>query len=129
MTGFTKNERLCSQVLIDSLFAEGKSFSVPPFKVIYKITDLEMDYPAQILISVPRKNFKLAVTRNLIRRRIREIYRKNKPEFYQNLEQLNSKCLFALIYTGKQVLKSSAIEPKIIVILQRLIQENVKVVG
>jgi ribonuclease P protein component len=129
MPGFTKSERLCSKAQIETLFAEGRGFSVYPFKVIYQFTTPEPVYPAQILISVPKRNFRHAVTRNLIRRRIREIYRKHKPGFYQNLGRLNRKCLFALIYTGKEVLKSSALEPKIIVILQRLNQENVKASG
>jgi ribonuclease P protein component len=129
MPGFTKSERLCSEAQIESLFAEGRSFSVYPFKVIYQFTTPEPEYPAQVLISVPKRHFRHAVTRNLIRRRIREIYRKHKPGFYQNLERLNRKCIFALIYNGKEVIKSTAIEPKIIVILQRLNQENVKVTG
>lgn len=129
MAGFRKYERLCGKAQIESLFVEGRSFSVYPFKVICKFSEPEPGNPAKILISVPKKNFRHAVTRNLIRRRIREIYRKHKPGFYQNLRKLNSKCLFALIYNSKQVLKSSELEPKIIVILQRLNQENVKATG
>lgn len=129
MPGFTKSERMCSNAQIETLFAEGRSFSVYPFKVVYQFSFPEPNSPAQVLISVPKRNFKHAVTRNLIRRRIREIYRNHTPGFYQNLERLNRKCLFALIYTGKEVLKSSALEPKIIVILQRLNQEDVKAIG
>ncbi len=128
MSKFNKNERLCSKVLIDNLFDKGQSFSIYPFRVLWLPADFEMLYPAQIMISVPKKNFKHAVTRNLLRRRIKEAYRRNKDDFYQNLGQLNMKCMLALIYTGREVMASSVLEPKIIVILQRLIQENVKVV-
>jgi hypothetical protein len=65
----------------------------------------------------------------LLRRRIREIYRRNKADFIRQLGQLNMKCAFALIYKGRDVMPSSEMEPKIIIILQRLIQENVKVIG
>lgn len=129
MPGFKKSERLKSQVLIDKLFSEGKSFSLPPFRVIYQMVDLQMEFPAQMLISVPRKNIKSAVIRNLVRRRIREIYRLNKQKFYDELSDLNRKCLFALIYTGKEMMKSSDLEPKIILILQRLIRDNDKAAG
>jgi ribonuclease P protein component len=129
MPGFTKSERLCSKAQIDTLFEEGRSFFVYPFKVIYQFTTPDAESPAKVLISVPKRNFRHAVIRNLIKRRIREIYRNHTPGFYQNLERMNRTCLFALIYTGKEVLKSSALEPKIIVILQRLNQENVKVTG
>jgi len=129
MPGFKKSERLKSQVLIDKLFTEGKSYFLHPFRVIFHMVDLEMEFPAQILISVPRKNIPSAVVRNLIRRRIREIYRLNKQKFYNELSELNRKCLFALIYTGKDAIKSSELELKIILILQRLIRDDDKAAG
>jgi len=129
MPKFNKNERLCSKALIDNLFEKGQSFSIYPFRVLWLPADIEMPYPAQVMISVPKKNFKHAVTRNLLRRRIKEIYRRNKDDFYQNLGQLNMKCMLALIYTGREVMASSVLEPKIIVILQRLIHNNVKATG
>ncbi|MBE0663436.1 MAG: ribonuclease P protein component [Bacteroidales bacterium] len=129
MPKFTRSERLRSQTLIQSLFTQGRSFYVSPFKVVWMATETVDSPPAQILISIPKKTFKHAVTRNLLRRRIREIYRKNKSDFYQQLVQMNRNCLFALIYTGREVMASSVLEPKIIITLQRLIQENVKTVG
>jgi ribonuclease P protein component len=128
MPKFSKHERLCSKALIDDLFKKGQSFSIYPFRALWMPAILDTAYPAQILISVPRKNFRHAVIRNLLRRRIKEIYRRNKADFYQNLGQLNMKCIIALIYTGREVMASSVLEPKIIVILQRLFQENVKAV-
>jgi ribonuclease P protein component len=129
MPKFTRNERLRSHLMIQSLFTQGRSFYVSPFKVVWLVTETVDSPPAQVLISIPKKTFKRAVTRNLLRRRIREIYRKNKPDFYEQLNQMNRNCLFALIYTGKEVMASSALEPKIIITLQRLIQENGKIVG
>jgi ribonuclease P protein component len=128
MPDFKKDERLSSNALIEDLFTNGSSFYVYPFKTIWKPTS-DTKYPAQILISVPKKYIKNAVTRNLIRRRIREIYRNNKQELYQSLLNLNRNCMFALIYTSREVLTSSKMEPKIILLLQRLIQENDKVAG
>lgn len=129
MPRFTRDERLSSKILIDRLFANGRSFFVYPFKVFWLPAGNEIKYPAQLLIGVPGKNFKHAVIRNLMKRRIREIYRRNKDGFYHQMEVLNRKCLFALILTGREVLKTSALEPKIIIILQRLIEENVKTTG
>lgn len=129
MPGFKKSERLSSQVKIDSLFENGNSFFVYPFKVFWLITSEIHDSPAQILISVPRKKIKNAVNRNLLKRRIREIYRKNKSFFYEHLVVRKQRCLLALIYTEQQVFKSGELEPKIIVILQRLMQENEKIIG
>ncbi|NJK85208.1 MAG: hypothetical protein HC906_03830 [Bacteroidales bacterium] len=69
---FKKFERLTSKILIDRLFSEGKIFVVYPLKIFYLNGDFSFDAPAQVLISVPKKNFKKAVSRNLIKRRLRE---------------------------------------------------------
>ena len=129
MPKFNKNEKLVSQNKIELLFRSGQTFFEYPFKVFWLMSDELQEYPAQILISVPKRSFKNAVTRNLIKRRIREIYRKNKTIFYEKLAGMNRNCLFALIYTEHKVLNSADLEPKIIVILQRLTQENEKIVG
>ncbi len=129
MPGFKKSERLSGQMKIESLFEDGNSFFVYPFKVFWLTNNEIHDSPAQILISVPRKKFKNAVTRNLLKRRIREIYRKNKALLYEHLVARKRHCLLALIYTEQQILKSAELEPKIIVILQRLMQENEKIIG
>lgn len=129
MPRFTKSERLRSKAHIHDLFEKGHSFSVPPIRVFWIPAEVEAEHTVQILISVPKKNFRQAVTRNLLKRRIREIYRKNKSGLHESLDELNRKCRIAFIYTGKDIMKSSELEPKIIVILQRLIQEHVKVIG
>ena len=126
MPRFTRNERLSSKKIINELFEKGVIFYSKPFKVIWMPADTESPSPAQILISIPKRNVRLAVMRNLMKRRIREIYRKNKEPFYEKLGKMNRKCLLAFIYTGREPIPSSELEPKIIVILQRLIQEHVK---
>jgi ribonuclease P protein component len=54
--------------------------------------------PAQIAISVPKKSFRLAVTRNLIKRRIREAYRKKKQILYNFLSEEKIQITFVLIW-------------------------------
>lgn len=108
---FTKEERLCKKVLIDRLFHEGSSFMLYPFRVVYLKTPIQSEEVCenlpQILISVPKKRFKKAVTRNLIKRRIREVYRIHKQvSFYQPLCELENSAFnlyFAIQYIGKEV--------------------------
>ena len=69
-----KNEKLCSRTAIDRLFAEGSSFIVYPIRVVYRIDDSE-SAPPRFFINIPKRNFKRAVKRVYLRRRIREAYR------------------------------------------------------
>ena len=75
-----KSERLCSKKLIERLFAGGnKSFPSFPLRVVYMTLDTEeTTADASILISVPKKRFKHAVKRNLVKRQVREAYRHHK---------------------------------------------------
>lgn len=126
---FKKFERLRSKKQIDKLFAEGDSFFIYPFKVIYLVEkNLDVDHP-QVLISVSKSRFKKAVDRNLIKRRIRESYRKNKSYLCQSCQSKNITLLLSLIYTGKTILSYAEIEKKIILILQRLNEQDEQAVG
>jgi ribonuclease P protein component len=126
MQTFKKEERLSKTKLIDQLFSGGNKFSQPPFRVIWMEIDLESNYPAQVLISVSKKHMKKAVKRNLVKRRIREAYRRNKFSFYGALSEKGKNCILALLYNSKEVASYKDIEEKIFLILQRLqsIDEN-----
>ncbi len=102
MNTFKKEERLCSVRLIQSLFHSGSSFVVYPFRVVYHIEDHEVGR-AQVLISVSKRRFKLAVTRNSIKRRLREAYRLEKAgKLLPFLHDRKQYLAFAIQYIGKQ---------------------------
>ena len=126
MQTFKKEERLSKIKVIDKLFSEGKKFNITPFRIIWINTEIESQYPVQVLISVSKKQFKRAIDRNLIKRRIREAYRKNKANLYSGLNKSAKKCVFALLYNSSEIASYKDIEEKIILILQRLqtIHEN-----
>ncbi len=71
-----KKERLCGKTSISQLLAKGKHGNVPNMRYLFmKNTGEEHN---RIMVSVPKKLFKRAVKRNLLKRRIRESYRKQK---------------------------------------------------
>lgn len=71
-----KKERLHGKTDISKLLAEGRHGSVQGIRYLYLAgTGNSHD---RILISVPKKSFKRAVKRNLLKRRIRESWRKQK---------------------------------------------------
>ena len=112
---FKKEERLSKEKTIQELFDKGSSFYLYPFKV-YFLQNLDPDSKVhKVLISVSKKNFKRAVDRNLIKRRIREAYRLNK-----NLLSGKNKLLIAYIYSAKEVLPSAQIRERLVKTFKRL---------
>lgn len=126
---FSKKERLCRKGLIQEVFTSGLSVSVSPFKARLLYVTLSSASPAQVLIAVPKASFHEASDRNLIRRRIRESFRKNKFHLYESLNNSGSQMAIVITYTGRKILPYSGIEEKIILLLQRLKSENEKASG
>ena len=93
---FSENEILKSTKLIEKLFLEGKSVYFYPLKLIYIECEWK-DASVKIGFGVSKKNFKRAVDRNLLKRRMREAYRKNKPQ----VSTKNYACM--LIYSSKKI--------------------------
>lgn len=85
MYSLSKSERLCSKNLIEELLTSKLSFVKYPFRIVFKDSSQPGECPARIAISVSKKRFKRAVKRNKIKRLAREVYRLNKPEFYNNI--------------------------------------------
>ena len=85
--------------------------------------------PVQVMMSVPKYNFRKAVERNLIRRRMKEAYRLNKQHLYDSIHGTGHRIVFCITYTAKEIVAFDLIQAKIILLLQRLIEENEKVTG
>jgi ribonuclease P protein component len=127
---FSKRERIKKRKQIDRLFSEGRSFTLRPFKVYFAINDNKTDPPVQILIAIPKKEYKRPVDRNKIKRRIKEAYRLNKLTLFEHLRQLRINLHVGFVYSGNSVILSyGEIERKLISCLHKLestiVQENI----
>ena len=112
---FPKRERLNKTLYIQELFKTGSSFYLYPFKVIYRAHPEGQLAPRQILIAVPARNFKRAVDRNLLKRRIREAYRINKHMIAQK-----PRTVIAYVYTAKEILDFDKVADQLIKTFDRL---------
>lgn len=112
---FTKSERLCSVKEITALVKSGKVLFHYPFRVVFTPNGAECN---RVVVSVPKKNFKRAVKRNLLKRRTRESYRKNK-ELLTSTEKLN----VMFVYISKDILEYSYIESRTREILAKISEQ------
>ncbi|MBL7934702.1 MAG: ribonuclease P protein component [Bacteroidia bacterium] len=119
---FTKIERLCSKKAIDDLFANGKSKTQFPLKLIYKPTEFESAFPARAMFVVPKKKHKRANKRNAIKRKMREVYRLNKHTLYQSLQTQKIDIMF--ICLSNEELEYTVIEKSMLQLMETLVKVN-----
>lgn len=105
----SKAERLKSKKLIDSLFQKGRSIYNPPYKIRYRIIEA-LDAPIKFSISVPKKNIKKAVDRNLVKRRIKESYRIHKSNLHKQFDGSGYSLIFMFVYLEKQILSYESLD-------------------
>ena len=99
MFTFTKIERLCSKKAIDDLFANGKGKTQFPIKLLYKLSDFESPFPIRAMFVVPKKKHKRANKRNIIKRRMREVYRLHKQSLYDSVKTQKLDIMFICLTT------------------------------
>lgn len=77
MFEFPKTERLCGKTAIGNLMEKGHWGTIQPLKFCY-LKRGDGQSVNRVMFSVPKKYFKRAVMRNLIKRHLRESYRLQK---------------------------------------------------
>ena len=115
-----KSERLCGLKAVGELFQTGKSASAGCLRCKYLLRrDGE---PSRMVVSVPKRSFKRAVKRNLLKRRIRESYRRQKALLGSGVDIL-------FIYTSAEVLPYEVIYAHMTSLLQTVSARGTEVVN
>ncbi len=118
-TKFPQRQKLKSSKTIEKLFLEGKTLSKFPVKVFFLPSDKPEENRAAF--AVPKRNFKLAVDRNRVKRQLREAYRLNKNV----LEEIHGKNFVMLfLYLGKVKPQYEVLDKAVLKLLKKLRDEN-----
>ena len=111
-----KKEKLCSDVAISALFAQGADVNAMlayPVKALWRPNQgRKSDAPIQFLISVPKRRLRHAVDRVKMRRRIREAFRLHHQQF-----EPAGRTDLVLVYVANALLPYSKVEASVIKIL------------
>ena len=118
-----KLERLKSKKIIEKLYKEGETLKAYPLRIVYLQTEHTSNFPAQVGVSVPKRNFKNAVDRNRIKRLLRESYRKQKYTVYNAVEK---PYVYMISYLAKEELPFTEIDAKMENLLTKFIQKTTK---
>jgi ribonuclease P protein component len=110
---FPKAEKLCSKKLINELFKKGNSFRISDIKCQYLLIREPLPSPVQMMVTVPKKTFRRAVDRNLLKRRIREAYRLHKGSLLRIASENNDHLILAFIYLDKNIAAYQSIEESV----------------
>lgn len=119
---FKKSERLCAKRSFDLLFRRRRGFNIGCLWVVYRL-DLPADLvtaPLMVAFSAPKKHFKRAVQRNLIKRRMREAYRLYKHVATAAFREKGRNIAFLIKYNHKEIRSFKEIERDMRKVLQRI---------
>ena len=106
-----KIERLHGTADTENLFAgKKKSVYVHPLRVVYKAQEQE-GLPTRIMVIVPKRYFKHAVDRNLLKRRLREAYRLNRRDIKYDI---------AFLYSSDEKADFSTLEAAVVKALDKI---------
>jgi len=120
---YNKFEKLKSRKQIECLFAKGKSIAAFPVKVFYLPIDHTPVHPVQVGVGVSARNFKKAVDRNTIKRRMREAYRLHKLPLHEHLVAQQKSVAVFILWIDKQMPTNAALQEMMPAVIEKLIKQ------
>ncbi|MBK8498285.1 MAG: ribonuclease P protein component [Flavobacteriales bacterium] len=121
---FSKHERLRGRTRVQEVVSAGRALHDAPFRITGRIMQLPTDAPAQVAFAVPKRNLKLAVHRNRMKRLMREAYRLNKHRWYEPLRAAGVQCAWLIVFNGKAPVTLAETQLKITRSMERWLKEH-----
>lgn len=111
-----KQERLRNNRETKSLFPRGHSMVFSGFRFIWTTRPQEDTAcpPVRVAILVPKRIFRKATQRNLIKRRIREAYRRHKILIISSVSRRKHNVHLMILYTRREILPYSRIKKDLV---------------
>jgi ribonuclease P protein component len=121
---FGKRKHLKSSKVIQRVFSEGQSAGKYPLRAFWLFSELGDGEAggAQAGFTAPRRKYRKATDRNLLKRLMREAYRLQKSQLNDQIPE-NVKLALFFVYTGKEILSFRRIEEAMIKLLKRISKE------
>jgi ribonuclease P protein component len=118
---YGKKDKLKSKKTIERLFNEGRSITVYPLRLVYLETEFNDSSILKTGVSVSKKHHKTAVSRNRIKRLLREAYRLNKQKFFNNS---STSYAFMILYLSKEGTNSADINSAMKMLFQKFLDKT-----
>ena len=116
-------ERIKHRKIIEEIFSKGSTVYKDFIRINYIKADFKDGKIAKVAFSVPKKKFKRAYKRNRLKRVMREVYRKNKPEFYDILSNKSIKIALLFVYLDDEIKDYDIIEKTMKSALDKLVKK------
>ena len=100
---YGKAQKLKSVLVFDRVFAEGEKIKAFPILARHTTSSFDANVPFQVATTVSKRRFRKAVSRNRIKRLMREAWRLEKHRLETDWTMGDPQGALVLIYVGREI--------------------------